>query len=98
MFLNEPVLGSNATGAQILLLDHSKYIHVYGVATDCDLSHTLEESIMNQGAMDVLNSNNTCATTSQKVKDILCMSCIKSYYSEPHHQHQKYAEHCIGHI
>ena len=23
---------------------------------------------------------------------------IKSYTSEPHHEHQNYAEHCIGHI
>ena len=53
---------------------------------------------MNHGAMDVLISNNVKATTSQKVKDILHMYHIKSYTSEPHHQHQTYTECCIGHI
>ena len=48
--------------------------------------------------MDVLTSNNTHAATSQKVKDILCMYCIISHTSEPHHQHQNYAKHCIRHI
>ena len=47
--------------------------------------------------MDVLISNNASAPTSQKVKDTLCMYCIKSGTSEPRH-HQNYAEHCIGHI
>ena len=47
--------------------------------------------------MDVLISNNAFAATSQKVKDILHMNHIKSQTSEPHHQHQNYAECCIGH-
>ena len=45
-----------------------------------------------------LISNNERAGTSQKVKNILHMYHIKPYNSEPHHQHQNYAEHCSGHI
>ena len=40
------------------------YIDVYRVATDHDLSHTLEGDIMNCGAMDVLISNNENTATS----------------------------------
>ena len=47
MFSNEPTLGSNATVVQIFVGHNSKYIEVYRVATDHDLSHTLEENIMN---------------------------------------------------
>ena len=65
---------------------------------DHDLSHIIEENIMNQGAMDILISNDVKATTSQKVKDILCRYCIKPYSSEPHHQHHNSPECCIGHI
>ena len=71
---------------------------VYGVTTNCDVSHTLEENLMSCGAMDVLISDNASATTSQKVKDILHMYHIKSCTCEPHHQHQNYAKYCIGHI
>ena len=98
MFSGESVLGSNARAVQILAGHNSKYIDVYGVTTDCDLSHTLEENIMNQRAMDVLISNNVKATTSQKLKDILRMYDIEYYTSEPHDQHQNYTECCIGHI
>ena len=66
--------------------------------TYSDLSHTLEENIMSCGAMDVLISDNAHAATSQEVKDVLCMYHIQSCTSELHHQHQNYAECCIGHI
>ena len=48
--------------------------------------------------MDVVISNNAHAATSQKVNDILHMYDIKSCTSEPHHQHQHYAECRIRHI
>ena len=86
------------TAAQILVGHNSKYLDVNGVATDHNLSHSLEENIMNQGAMDVLINNNAWTATSQKVKDILQMYHIKSCTIEPHHQHQNYPECCIRHI
>ena len=92
------MLGSNAQAAQIFAGCNSKYVDVYSVLTDHDLSHMLEENIMSHGAMDVLISNNAHTATSQKVKDILHMYHIQSHTSEPHHQHQIYAKCCIGHI
>ena len=98
MFSNEAALGNTTTAAQIFIGHNSKYIDIYGVATACDLPCTLEENIMNLGAMDVLVSNNAHTATNQKVKDILCIYHIKYHISEHHHQHQNYTECCIGHI
>ena len=81
MLSNEPAIGSIATAAQIFMGCNLKYNDVYRVVTDHDLSHTLENNIMNQGAIDVHISNNACGATSQKVKDILCMYHIKSHTS-----------------
>ena len=36
------------------------------------------------------------SATSQKVKDNLHMYCIESHTSEPHHQHQNYADAVLG--
>ena len=58
MFSDQATLGRNAQAAQKFIGCNSKYIDVYGVVTDQDLSHTLEENIMSCGAMDVLISNN----------------------------------------
>ena len=67
MFSHEPALGSNTQAAQIFIGHNSKYIDAYGVSTDCNLSHTLEENILSHGAMDVLVSDNAHTATSQKV-------------------------------
>ena len=47
MFSDEPELGSYATALHIFSGCNSKYINVYGVATDHDFSCTLEVNIMN---------------------------------------------------
>ena len=39
---------------------------------------------MSHGAMDILISDNTYTAPSQKVKDTLCMYCIKFCTSGPH--------------
>ena len=67
MVSNEGALASNAQAAQIIVGHNSKYIDVYGIATDQDLSHTLEENIMSCGAMDILISDNAHVATSQQV-------------------------------
>ena len=65
MFSDEPALGSNATPVQIFILHNSEYVNDYGGTTDHDVSHTLEQNIMNQGAMDVLTSNNLKSNQSE---------------------------------
>ena len=45
MIFDEPVLGSNAPAMLVFIWCNSMYIVIYIVATDHDLSHTLEEII-----------------------------------------------------
>ena len=47
LFSDKPALGSNASTTQIFIGCNLKYIDAYGVSMDHDLSHTLEENIMN---------------------------------------------------
>ena len=44
------------------------------------------------GAMDKITSDCAQAEISNRVKDILRVYGIKDWQSEPHHQHQNYAE------
>ena len=45
MLSDEPAQGSNATAVQIFIGHNSMYIDIYRVATDQDLSCTLEQNI-----------------------------------------------------
>ena len=82
MVSNEGALASNAQAAQIFVGHNSKYIDVYGIATDQDLSHTLEENIMSCGAMDILISDNAHVATSQQVdhSQNYAIFCIYLHY------------------
>jgi len=52
----------------------------------------LEDNIRKRGAMDKLISDSAQVEISNKVKVFLRAYCIDDWQSEPHHQHQNYAE------
>ena len=52
----------------------------------------LEDKIRNRGEMDNLISDCAQVEISNKAKDILHVYCIDDWQSEPHYQHQNYAE------
>ena len=54
--------------------------------------HTLEDTIRKSEAMDKLISDRAQVEISNKVMDILRAYRIDDWQSEPHHQHQNYAE------
>jgi hypothetical protein len=54
--------------------------------------NTLEANIRERGAMDKLISDCDKAEMSNRVKDILRALYISSWYSEPYHQKQSFAE------
>jgi len=56
------------------------------------LFNTLEDQIWEQGALAKLISDHARVKISNQVKEILCAYCIADWQSEPHHQHQNYAE------
>jgi hypothetical protein len=78
--------------AQVFVGRHSLILDVYGMRTDGDFASTLEDNIRKRGAMDLLISDRAQAEISDKVKDILRALFIDDWQSEPHHQHQNFAE------
>ena len=60
--------------------------------TEKQFVNTLEDNIRNRGAMDKLISDRAQVEISNKAKEILRAYCIDDWQSEPHHQHQNYAE------
>jgi hypothetical protein len=65
---------------------------VYGLKTDKAFVSTLEDNIRERGAMDKLISDFSKAEVSERVNQILRALCFSSWYSEPYHQNQNYAE------
>jgi hypothetical protein len=60
--------------------------------TDAEFARTLKDNFQVRGAMDLLISDRAKSEISNKVKQIMRALCIGDWQSEPHHQHQNYAE------
>ena len=93
-----PSVDGGYKAAQLFVGRKTLVADIYPVRSDSDFSATLEDNIRSRGAMDLLISDRAQAETSRKVTDLLRMYRIRDYQSEPHHQHQNYAENRIGHI
>ena len=65
---------------------------IHGCDTDGDYVDCLLDVMRRYGAMDQIISDRAQAEVSDRVKDILRVYGIKDWQSEPHHQHQNYAE------
>jgi hypothetical protein len=63
---------------------------------ESDMSKTLERLIRNNGAPNSLFSDNAEFQCEKRVIDIVRLYDIKDFHSEPHHQHQNFAERKIG--
>jgi hypothetical protein len=92
VFSDTPAVDSGVTAAQILVGRESLVADVYGLKIDKAFVNTLEDNIRERGAMDKLISDCAKAEISERVKQILRALCISSWYSEPHHQNQNFAE------
>jgi hypothetical protein len=78
--------------AQLFVGRETLVTDIYGMKTDKSFIITLEENIRKRGAMDMLISDRGLSEINQKIHDILRAYLIKDWQSEPHHQHQNYAE------
>ena len=84
--------------AQIYVGRKSLVIDVFGMVNKAEFVNTLEDIIRRRGAMDKLTSDSADVETSSRVKDILRALCIDDWQSEPHYQHQNFAEHRWKHL
>ena len=96
VFSDTPAVDSGVTAAQIFVGRESLVADVYGLKTDKEFVNTLEDNIRERGAMDKLISDCAKAEMSNRVKQILRAMCISSWYSEPYHENQNFAENRYG--
>jgi len=78
--------------SQMFVGRKSKYVSHSPCNTDAEFAKTLSDEIRQRGAMDTLISDRAQAEISNRIKDILRIYVIKDRQSEPHFQHQNYAE------
>jgi hypothetical protein len=92
VYSDTPAVDSGATSAQLFVGTETLLTDVYGMKTDKKFVNTLEDNIQERGAMPKLISDQTQVEISNKVTDTLRALFISSWQSEPHQQHQNYAE------
>jgi septum formation inhibitor MinC len=98
VFSDTPAVDSGVTAAQMFVGRESLVANVYGLKTDKAFVNILEDNIRERGAIDKLISDCAKADMSERVKQILRALCISSWYSEPYHQNQNFAENRYGTI
>ena len=76
----------NSVGAKTLV------INVYGMKADKKFVNAFEDNIRKRGVMGKLMSDTAQSETSNRVKDILLTLFNDDWQSEPHYQHQEFAE------
>ena len=64
----------------------------FGIISEKQFVNTHEDIIQKRGAMDSLISDSAQVEISMRVKDVLRGYSIKDWQSEPHFQHQNFAE------
>ena len=92
VFADVPAVDDGSTAAQLFVGRESLVTDVYGVKTEKQFVNTLEDNIRKRGAMDKLISDRAQVEISDRVNSILRGYVIDSWQSEPHYQHQNFAE------
>ena len=92
IYSDTPAIDSGATIAQVFVGVESLVTDVYAMKTDRQFINTLEDQIRQRGAPSKLISDRAQVEVSNQVKEILRAYCINDWQSEPHHQHQNFAE------
>ena len=92
VFSDVPAIDDGSIAAQLFVGRESLVSDVYGVKTEKQFVNTLEDNIRERGAMDKLVSDRAQVEISNRVLSILRGYVIDSWQSEPHYQHQNFAE------
>ena len=94
VYSDTPAIDSGETAAQFFVGTESLVCDVYPLQSDKQFVNVLQENIRRRGAMTKLISDRAQVEISQKVQDILRHLIIGDWQSEPHQQHQNFAEWC----
>ena len=98
VYSDVPAIDGGQTAAQLFVGRNTLVTDAYGMTSDKQFVNTLEDNIRKQGAMDKLISDSAQVEVGKRVKDILQALVIDDWQSEPHYQHQNFAEHCYSTI
>jgi hypothetical protein len=79
-------IDDGSTAAVLFVGTDTHVNELYSIKTDKQFINTMEDNITNRGAPHKLLSNSSQVLISNKVQDILCSLCIKSWQSKPHQQ------------
>jgi len=92
IYSDMPAIDLGTTIAQVFVGTESLITDVYAIKTDRQFINTLEDQIRTRGAPTKLVSDRAQVEISNQVKEILRAYCISDWQSEPHYQHQNFAE------
>jgi hypothetical protein len=92
VYSDTSAVDDGAKCAQLFVGRDTLVTDIYGMKSGNEFIITLEDNIRRRGAMDKIISDRALSEINQKVHDILRAYIIKDWQSEPHHQHQNYAE------
>ena len=92
IFSDTPAIDDGSRCAQFFVGRDTLVSDVYGMKSEKQFVNTLEDNIRRRGAMSKLISDRAQSEISNKAKDFLRALFIVEWQSEPHHQHQNYAE------
>jgi len=95
IYSDTPAIDSGATITQVFVGVESLVTDVYAIKTDRQFINTLEDQMWTWGAPTKLVSDCSLVEISNQVKEILRAYYIADWQSEPHYQHQNFAEHWI---
>lgn len=86
-------INSGATFGKFFVGCETSVCDIFGMRTDSQFVHHLLDAIRMRGAMDQLISDQAQVEINNRMLDVLCHLCIDNWQSEPHFQHQNFAEH-----
>jgi hypothetical protein len=92
VFSDTPAIDDGSICAQLFVGRTTLFSEAYGMKNGKEFVSTLEDVIRKRGAMDKIISDRAQIEISRKVTDILRAYRIDDWQSEPHHQHQNFAE------
>ena len=92
VFSDVAAVDNGSMAAQLFVGRESLVADVYGVKTEKQFVNTLEDNIRKRGAMDKLISDRAQVEISNRVLSILRGYMIDLWQSEPHYQHENFAE------
>ena len=92
VYADVPAVDCGHTQAQFYCGVDSLVCDAYGMKTDKQFVNTFEDIIQQRGAMDKLISDGAMVETRGRAQDLFRAYVIGNWHSEPHQQHQNFAE------